>query len=145
MRTTVYTQNKIKSFEGLRLYSYKCPSGVWTCGYGHTKGVLPTTRFSQATADRKFLEDLGEVEVYLNDFEKLVGGLTSGQYDALASFIFNLGTNNFHGSTLRRMIVTNKASPKIGDEIRKWRFSKNRVLPGLVKRRDFEAKRYYET
>ena len=29
----------IKKFEGLELNAYKCPAGVWTIGYGHTKGV----------------------------------------------------------------------------------------------------------
>ena len=29
----------LKSFEGCRLTAYKCPAGVWTIGYGHTKGV----------------------------------------------------------------------------------------------------------
>ena len=31
----------IKHFEGCELYAYKCPAGVWTIGYGHTKGVEP--------------------------------------------------------------------------------------------------------
>ena len=29
----------LKGFEGCRLRAYKCPAGVWTIGYGHTKGV----------------------------------------------------------------------------------------------------------
>lgn len=29
----------ICNFEGLVLTAYKCPVGVWTIGYGHTKGV----------------------------------------------------------------------------------------------------------
>ncbi len=31
----------IKHFEGLVLKAYKCPAGVWTIGYGHTKDVQP--------------------------------------------------------------------------------------------------------
>lgn len=29
----------ICNFEGLVFTAYKCPAGVWTIGYGHTKGV----------------------------------------------------------------------------------------------------------
>ena len=31
----------IKHFEGCELKAYKCPAGVWTIGYGHTKDVQP--------------------------------------------------------------------------------------------------------
>ena len=31
--------NIIKKYEGCRLTAYKCPAGVYTIGYGHTKGV----------------------------------------------------------------------------------------------------------
>ena len=30
----------IKHFEGLELNAYQCAAGVWTIGYGHTKGCL---------------------------------------------------------------------------------------------------------
>ena len=33
--------NLIKEFEGLRLEAYRCPSGVWTIGWGHTSSVRP--------------------------------------------------------------------------------------------------------
>ena len=28
--------DKIKEFEGYKSKAYRCPAGVWTCGYGHT-------------------------------------------------------------------------------------------------------------
>ena len=31
--------NAIKGFETLELKAYKCPAGVLTIGYGHTRGV----------------------------------------------------------------------------------------------------------
>ena len=39
MKITNEGINLIKKFEGLRLEAYLCPAGVWTIGYGHTKGV----------------------------------------------------------------------------------------------------------
>ena len=37
----------IKKFEGCKLEAYKCPAGVWTCGYGSTKGVEEGDIWSQ--------------------------------------------------------------------------------------------------
>ena len=39
MITSEEGRNLIKSFEGLRYEAYLCPSGVYTIGWGHTKGV----------------------------------------------------------------------------------------------------------
>ena len=39
MKTSQYGLELIKDFEGLELQAYQCAAGVWTIGYGHTKGV----------------------------------------------------------------------------------------------------------
>ena len=39
MKTSQRGINLIKQFEGVRLTAYKCPAGVYTIGYGHTRGV----------------------------------------------------------------------------------------------------------
>ena len=41
----------IKEFEGLRLEAYKCPAGVWTIGYGHTKGVMEGDKITDEELD----------------------------------------------------------------------------------------------
>ena len=39
MKVSIDGINLIKKYEGCRLTAYKCPAGVWTIGYGHTKNV----------------------------------------------------------------------------------------------------------
>ena len=41
----------IKKYEGCRLTAYKCPAGVYTIGYGHTKGVKKGDTITQQQAD----------------------------------------------------------------------------------------------
>ena len=40
----------IKFFEGCELEAYKCPAGVWTIGYGHTKDVKEGDKINKASA-----------------------------------------------------------------------------------------------
>lgn len=135
---------KIKEFEGLRVYAYKDSGGVWTCGYGHTEGVTKDTKFCQRVADEKLRADLKKVESSLQMFAEEVGGLTQGQWDALADFIFNLGWGNFATSSLKARITWNKNDALIGQEFKKWKFCKGKELRGLALRRAWEAQRYYE-
>src|SRR5690606_20728399 len=81
----------IKQFEGLRLKAYKCPSGIWTIGYGHTKGVYPGMTITEELADKFLVDDIWYFE---RDVESLVKvPLTQGQFDALVSFAFNVGSD----------------------------------------------------
>ena len=57
----------IKKFEGLELNAYKCPAGVWTIGYGHTKGVQEGMVISEETANDMLVEELEEYEGYINN------------------------------------------------------------------------------
>lgn len=79
--------------------------------------------------------------------EKVVerlGTLTQGQFDALTSFIFNVGEGNFSSSTLKKKVIANRWDKSIGAEFKRWVYSNGKILNGLVKRREWEAKRYYE-
>ena len=130
----------IKEFEGLRLKAYKCPGGVWTIGYGHTAGVKPGMVITKAQAEEYLKADLIAFERYLNSL-----GLTlnQNQFDALISFIYNVGTGNFSNSTLLRKVRANPRDNSIMDEFLRWVYSKGRVLPGLQRRRLAEMKLYF--
>ena len=130
----------IKEFEGLRLKAYKCPGGVWTIGYGHTAGVKPGMVISEAQAEEYLKADLIAFERYLND---LGLALNQNQFDALVSFIYNVGTGNFSSSTLLRKVRANPQDNSIMDEFLRWVYSKGRVLPGLQRRRLAEMKLYF--
>lgn len=130
----------IKEFEGLRLKAYQCPGGVWTIGYGHTAGVKPGMLISKAQAEEYLKADLIAFERYLNG---LGLALNQNQFDALVSFIYNVGTGNFSNSTLLRKVRANPQDNSIMDEFLRWVYSKGRVLPGLQRRRLAEMKLYF--
>ena len=130
----------IKEFEGLRLKAYQCPGGVWTIGFGHTAGVKPWMLISKAQAEEYLKADLIAFERYLNG---LGLALNQNQFDALVSFIYNVGTGNFSNSTLLRKVRANPQDNSIMDEFLRWVYSKGRVLPGLQRRRLAEMKLYF--
>ena len=130
----------IKEFEGLRLKAYLCPGGVWTIGYGHTAGVKSGMVISEAQAEEYLKADLILFERYLNG---LGLALNQNQFDALISFIYNVGTGNFSSSTLLCKVRVNPQDNSIMDEFLRWVYSKGRVLPGLQRRRLAEMKLYF--
>ena len=58
MKTSYKGLTIIKDHEGLELEAYKCPAGVWTIGYGHTKGVKKGDKCSKADAESWLVEDI---------------------------------------------------------------------------------------
>ena len=65
------------------------------------------------------------------------------QFDALVSFVFNVGGGNFRRSTLLKKIKANPDDNSIMDEFLRWVYAKGVVLPGLQKRRLAEMKLYF--
>ncbi|WP_414146895.1 lysozyme [Erwinia sp. BNK-24-b] len=93
--------------EGERLTSYQDSADVWTIGVGHTGTVdgKTITRGMTITPGKStglLLSDLVWVEAAINSNVKVP--LTQNQYDALCSFVFNVGGNAFLGSTLLRYL-----------------------------------------
>lgn len=133
----------IKKFEGLRLKAYKCPSGIWTIGYGHTKGVYPGMTITEELADKFLVDDIWYFE---RDVESLVKvPLTQGQFDALVSFAFNVGSDiddddipeGLGDSTLLKKLNSGDYAGA-ADEFPKWVYSRGKKLKGLVRRRAAE-------
>lgn len=92
----------IKASEGLKLVAYKCPAGIWTIGYGHTKGVRRGDNIDEITADMYLIKDIGWSERCVIDLVKVP--LEQCQFDALVSFVFNLGRGNLKKSTLLKLL-----------------------------------------
>lgn len=142
-----YALEKIKEFEGLRLKAYRCSSGVLTIGYGHTKNVKPGDVIDEATANMLLIKDVEAAERLAN-LENFAKKLSQGQYDAFISFLFNVKYSSYLTSTLRKKLIKNVDDTTIPDEIRRWVYGTDPVtkkkikLPGLVKRREWEAQMY---
>jgi lysozyme len=129
----------IQSFEGLRLSAYQDSVGVWTIGYGHTKGVKPGDQINSRRADELFMEDVKGFEVEVNTLVTVP--LTQGQFDALVSFCFNLGINALRKSTLLKLLNQDDregAARQFG----RWTQAGGTVLAGLERRRAAERERF---
>lgn len=133
MEITNEMVEKIKEFEGLRLESYRCASGVWTIGYGHTKGVKSGMKITRQKALDLLKADLEEVKKKVDsnlNLRKLE--VNQYQYSALCSFTFNCGSTNLARLTKDRTV------DQIGQAILLYNKSNGKVLQGLVNRRQWE-------
>ncbi|WP_147198547.1 lysozyme [Pantoea sp. CCBC3-3-1] len=131
--------NLIKKFEGLELKAYKDSVGILTIGYGHTHGVKAGDVITGQQADAFLREDVHVAELAVNANVKVK--LTQGQFDALVSFIFNLGAGNFVKSTLLKKLNAGDYAGA-ADEFGKWVNAGGKLLPGLVKRRAAEREAF---
>jgi lysozyme len=129
----------IKKFEGCELEAYLCPAGVWTIGYGHTKDVKEGDKINKEEADYLLQEEMIEYESYINDFVEVP--LNQNQFDALCSWVYNLGPTNLKNSTMLRVLNEEKYAD-VPQEIKRWNKAGGEVLDGLIKRREAEAKMF---
>lgn len=128
--------NLIKQYEGCKLYAYRDAVGIPTIGYGHTKGVKMGQAITQQQADKFLREDCADAERALN---KLGINFRQEQFDALVSWVFNLGVMRLADSTMLKRIKANEADEAITDELVKWKKAGGVVLLGLMRRRCSEA------
>tara|TARA_R110000868_G_scaffold411155_1_gene702015 strand:+ start:614 stop:1147 length:534 start_codon:yes stop_codon:yes gene_type:complete len=129
----------IREFEGLRLEAYRDIVGVFTIGYGHTKTAKLGMKITERGAEELLITDLKWVEETINKNVKFK--LTQNQYDALASFIYNVGGTAFVKSTMLKKL---NASDYDGasKEFRRWNKAGGQVINGLVRRRRAEQKMF---
>jgi lysozyme len=132
----------LKYFEGCKLTAYQDSVGVWTIGYGHTKGVYDGMTITQDEAEQMLLTELEEYEGYIESMVTVP--LTQNQFDALVVWIYNLGPTNFRNSTLLKELNAGNYNAA-GQEITRWNKAGGKVLAGLVKRREAEAELFNDT
>ncbi len=140
MKASEKAYSLIRQFEGLRLAAYRCPAGVWTIGFGHTSEVVPGMSITKEQAEEFLMQDIVAAENIVNA-ECL--NLRQCQFDALVSFVFNVGGGNFRKSTLLKKIKANPDDNSIMDEFLLWVHARGVVLPGLQKRRLVEMRLYF--
>ena len=123
-------------FEGLRLEAYQDSVGVWTIGYGHTKGVTPSMKITESQANNLLKTELIEYQNYINSMVNI--SLDQCQFDALVCWVYNLGPTNLKNSTLLTLL-NQGVKFQIPEQIRRWNRAGGKVLKGLVRRREAEA------
>lgn len=150
----------LKARESLRLTAYRCQAGKLTIGWGHTDGVRPGQKITEAQACGLLAADVLPLERHLNKLQESDGvKLKQNEYDALISFIFNVGQKAFQISTMRKKLVAGRPAEEIAAEFEKWVYvtvtekvtnedgtienvSKKIVSNGLQNRRKSEKAQY---
>lgn len=129
----------IKRFEGYRRTAAQLPDGRWTIGYGHTLTAREGAEVSEPDAEALLVYDLIAVQHAVN--EGLLAPITQNQFDALCSFAFNIGIDNFRRSQVLKRLNTGSAV-QAGCAMELWRkadFEGERlVIDALVRRRSAE-------
>lgn len=150
MKTSENGLAMIVGFEGIELEAYKCPAGVWTIGVGHTgmvdgAPIRRGMRISEEKARALLCLDLESVERYLTN-QPFLKRLRQQQFDALSSFIFNIGKGAFETSTMRKKLCKGASDEEIAEEFGRWVYGtvngKKERLAGLVKRREKEREMF---
>lgn len=133
----------LKVEEGLRLKWYADLGGAPTIGWGHKMNSREQREMTTITIEQAqalFDADVKTCEIYINANIRVA--LNQHQFDALVSFIYNLGAGalEYKESTLRRLL---DAGDYVGasKQFIRWNKVKNKqtgkykVSPGLTKRR----------
>jgi len=139
-RTSATGIELIKSFEGFRARAYRDSAGIWTLGWGFTRGVRPGDTITRAQADQRLLAELASYEVFV--YAATTGvPTTQPQFDALVSLAYNIGIAGLQRSTaLRRHRQGQHDAAARAFAL--WNQAGGRVLPGLTRRRAAEAALY---
>jgi lysozyme len=147
----------IKKWEGCHdtkrnpglITAYLCPAGVPTIGFGSTRHIdgtpiyyadpgeaPPAETITQEEAEALLLHEIHmSCEPTLNRLVRVP--LAQDQFDALVSFVFNVGSSNFANSTLLRLLNAGDYHGA-SDQLLRWIHGGGRVLQGLVERRQDE-------
>lgn len=138
-------------WEGKRHLPYKDAAGLLTIGVGHciTKSELKSGKLLIWGHPVKYQDGLNEEQIEellrqdLMSCEALIGlydsVLNQHQYDALVSFVFNVGSGAFLGSTLKKRLDANQLD-EVPAQLRRWVYAGGRKLQGLINRREKEIR-----
>lgn len=150
MKTSPAGLQFIADWEGLRLSAYRDSGGLLTIGIGHLltdherqtgalildHQVIPwRPKITQDQALQLLRQDIETPEQCLQDCNTR---LAQHQFDALTSFIFNVGANAFLNSTLRRHLIA-KAWDNIPLQLKLWCNVNGKPVEGLHRRRTAES------
>jgi lysozyme len=97
-------------------------------------------KITEEQAEELLEEDMQEA---IRVVERLNVDLSDNQYNALVSFVFNIGGSAFARSTIRRKILANPNDKNIRAELMRWVYADGKMLKGLERRREEEAELYF--
>lgn len=136
MRASDKAESLIKRFEECRLKAYKCPAGVWTIGWGTTgRGIKEGLVITQPTANNMLKAHIADISLDLTDI--FGNKLEQNEFDAIVSFVYNIGITAFRRSTMCHLLMEGK-NAEASKEFDRWVYANGKKLAGLVKRREAE-------
>ena len=132
----------IIGYEGTENKVYFDAVGIATVCTGHTSTVTAKDVgrvYSDSVCAELLRSDLGTSERAVKRLVKVP--VTQSQYDALVSFVFNVGEGNFAKSTLLRRFNSGQCMAA-AQEFKRWIYAGGKKLRGLVKRRAAESEMF---
>lgn len=133
--------NLIKKWEGFRSKPYLCSGNVATIGFGSTyypngkRVTLQDKPINEAEAGYMLIIALGRYEKAVNKLVKAV--INQNQFDALVSFVYNVGAAAFEQSTLLKVLNAGDYEGAAQQFLR-WNKAGGKVVEGLTNRRKDE-------
>lgn len=128
-------------FEGFSSHVYNDVAGHPTIGYGHKLQPYESyTTISEAAARKLLLQDVSFAEKAVNSYVETK--LTQSQFDAIVSFVYNVGSSAFEKSTFLKLINNNEFKAA-SHELLKWNHAGGQAYTGLLNRRQEEALMIY--
>lgn len=152
MRMSDHGRELLTEWEGSSHEVYQDVAGLPTIGVGHllTRDELTSGKIlifgepikfhdglTSLQIDRLLTQDLAGAEGAVNS--GITVALNQNQFDALVSFVFNVGRQAFYTSTLRKILNDGKYV-KVPEQLRRWNRSGGKVVQGLINRRENEIK-----
>ena len=125
----------ISSFEGCRLTAYRCSAGVWTIGFGHTKGVSEGDTCTQEQANAWLIEDIRNTQLLLAHYVNVP--VTQNEFVALVSLAFNVGVGALMKSKLLRKLNSGDRD-SAAEEFLDFDLANGQKVAGLTRRRKAE-------
>ncbi|WP_048331013.1 lysozyme [Bizionia psychrotolerans] len=148
MKTSIEGLNLIKKYESFRNHPYLCPSEIPTIGFGNTyyedgtKVKLSDSPITIKQAETLLKSTVKKFEEGVNDLVEV--DLNQNQFDAIISFVYNIGLGAFEDSTLLKRINNNPEDEDIKYQFSRWNKADGKILKGLKRRRNEEAFLYFK-
>ena len=98
--------------------------------------MQPGDSWSEDHADHMLEVEMEEYEKYINDLVTVE--LNQNQFDAMVSWVYNLGVGNLQSSTLLKVLNAGDYAG-VPEQIMRWNKASGKVLEGLTRRRQAEA------
>ena len=133
--------NFVKEKEGFRSEAYQDAVGVWTIGYGTTKGVKKGDEITKEMAEERLRDELQDFLSHVKYFANQNNYTwNENQVGALTSFIYNLGKGALNQVTAGGT----RSNEEIAKKMRLYYNAGGKKLRGLEIRRNEEADHFLE-